>query len=116
MKKTIATIATTLGLMFAAGTAQAETYSSYEECLNSQGKFFASMRKSYCSDPAKIVTPADKQTEEDALLGLYEEIYENNVQMAKLLTYGDQKCAARIGGRNGSYIQCTDPAGTWIHN
>ena len=107
MKKTLLTIAATIAITTTA-PAQAETYASYEECLNSQGKIFASMRKGYCSDPAKIEGYAEKIS--DGFVKLSQELAAEKLAKAKK---AGMTCAIRTDSENMSFVLCKDEVGTF---
>ena len=122
MKKTLLTIAATIAI---STSAQAETYASYEACLNSQGKIFASMRKGYCSDSSKIApTAAEIQAKKDAqdLIQAKQEskliamVVEHNQVVAKQLKLAKKAgmtCAIRTGGDGLDFVMCKDEVGTF---
>ena len=120
MKKTLLTIAATIAITTTA-PAQAETYASYEACLNSQGKFFASMRKGYCSDPSKIApTAAEIQAKKDAQAKRESELIrltiEHNQAVAKQLKLAKKAgmtCAIRTDGKGLDFVMCKDEVGTF---
>ena len=119
MKKTLLILASTIAISTSAPV-QAETYSSYEECLNSQGKIFASMRKSYCSDPSKIVTAADIQAKKDAqakresnLIILAVEHNQEVAKQLKLAKKAGMTCAIRTDGEGLDFVMCKDEVGTF---
>jgi len=107
MKKTLLTIAATIAITTTA-PAQAETYASYEACLNSQGKFFASMRKGYCSDPSKIEGYAEKTLAKV-------EAYHNELAAEKLAKAkkAGMTCAIRTDGKGLDFVMCKDEVGTF---
>ena len=107
MKKTLLTIAATIAITTSAPV-QAETYASYEECLNSQGKFFASMRKGYCSDPAKIEGYYEKISA--GFVELSQELAAEKLAKAKK---AGMTCAIRTDSKNMSFVMCKDEVGTF---
>jgi|13_taG_2_1085334.scaffolds.fasta_scaffold92318_2 hypothetical protein len=120
MKKTLLTLAATIAITTSAPV-QAETYASYEACLNSQGKFFASMRKGYCSDPSKIApTAAEIQAKKDAQAKRESELIilavEHNQAVAKQLKLAKKAgmtCAIRTDGEGLDFVMCKDEVGTF---
>jgi len=120
MKKTLLTLAATIAITTSAPV-QAETYASYEACLNSQGKFFASMRKGYCSDPSKIApTAAEIQAKKDAQAKRESELIilavEHNQAVAKQLKLAKKAgmtCAIRTDGKGLDFVMCKDEVGTF---
>ena len=107
MNKTLTAIALATAISTTA-PAQAETYASYEECLNSQGKIFASMRKGYCSDPAKIAGHAEKTYA--GFVKLSQELAAEKLAEAKK---AGMTCAIRTDSENMSFVLCKDEVGTF---
>jgi hypothetical protein len=118
MKKTLLTIAATIAI---STSAQAETYASYEACLNSQGKIFASMRKGYCSDSSKIApTAAEIQAKKDAqakqeskLIAMVVEHNQAVAKQLKLAKKAGMTCAIRTDGKGLDFVMCKDEVGTF---